>query len=72
MLAYEGDVEEDFGLAFQASVDEFGEVFTHELCENGKETPVNNENREGRCEGTGTSGNLFLFQTTSNRISIGS
>lgn len=47
LLAYEGDVEEDFGLTFQASVDDFGEVYTEELRENGKNMSVTSENREG-------------------------
>ena len=46
MLNYEGSVEEDFGLTFQVSIDEFGAVKTSELKRGGKTIPVTNENRE--------------------------
>lgn len=47
LLAYEGNVEEDFLMHFEASVDEFGEVKTHILKEGGEQIAVTNENRQG-------------------------
>ncbi|XP_076315726.1 putative E3 ubiquitin-protein ligase HECTD2 [Tachypleus tridentatus] len=46
LLAYEGNVEEDFCMNFQVSVEEFGEVKTHVLKPDGENIPVTNENRE--------------------------
>lgn len=46
LLAYEGNVEEDFCMTFQVSVEEFGAVKTHTLKENGEDIPVTNDNRE--------------------------
>ncbi|OQR77391.1 putative E3 ubiquitin-protein ligase HECTD2-like [Tropilaelaps mercedesae] len=46
LLAYEGNVEEDFVMHFEASVDEFGEVKTHILKEGGEQIAVTNENRQ--------------------------
>lgn len=48
LLAYEGNVEEDFLMHFEASVEEFGEVKTHVLKETGEHIAVTNENRQGR------------------------
>ncbi|CAG2119737.1 unnamed protein product, partial [Medioppia subpectinata] len=45
LLSYEGNVEEDFCMNFQVSVEEFGEVKTHVLKSNGHDIVVNNENR---------------------------
>ncbi|XP_054168637.1 probable E3 ubiquitin-protein ligase HECTD2 [Oppia nitens] len=45
LLAYEGNVEEDFCMNFQVSVEEFGEVRTHILKPNGHNIIVNNDNR---------------------------
>ncbi|CAG2103150.1 unnamed protein product, partial [Medioppia subpectinata] len=45
LLSYEGNVEEDFCMNFQVSVEEFGEVKTHVLKPNGHDIVVNNENR---------------------------
>lgn len=47
LLAYEGNVEEDFCMTFQASVEEFGEVRTHVLKTGGQDIPVTNDNRFG-------------------------
>ncbi|KAI1301904.1 putative E3 ubiquitin-protein ligase HECTD2 [Halotydeus destructor] len=46
LIAYEGNVEEDFCMTFQVSVEEFGDVKTHILKPGGENIPVNNENRE--------------------------
>lgn len=44
----------------QVSVEEFGEVKTHVLKEDGENIPVNNDNREGSCgECTCSSGNIL-------------
>ncbi|KAH6947763.1 hypothetical protein HPB50_021139 [Hyalomma asiaticum] len=40
LLAYEGNVEEDFCMNFQVSVEEFGEVKTHTLKYGGEDIPV--------------------------------
>ncbi|KAK6635852.1 hypothetical protein RUM44_001106 [Polyplax serrata] len=45
LLSYEGNVEEDMCLNFQASLEEYGEVKTYKLKENGDNIPVTNENR---------------------------
>ena len=47
LLAYEGDVKEDFCMNFQVSVEEFGKIKTHELKPDGENVPVTNENRQG-------------------------
>lgn len=47
LLSYEGNVEEDFLMHFEASVEEFGEVKTHVLKEGGEHVAVTNENRQG-------------------------
>ncbi|XP_015792141.1 probable E3 ubiquitin-protein ligase HECTD2 [Tetranychus urticae] len=46
LLAYEGNVEEDFCMTFQVSVEEFGQVQTHVLKPGGEDIPVTNRNRE--------------------------
>ncbi|XP_023244373.1 probable E3 ubiquitin-protein ligase HECTD2 [Centruroides sculpturatus] len=46
LLSYEGNVEEDFCMNFQVSVEEFGEMKTHVLKTEGENIPVTNENRE--------------------------
>ncbi|KAL1434216.1 hypothetical protein MTO96_011858 [Rhipicephalus appendiculatus] len=46
LLAYEGNVEEDFCMNFQVSVEEFGEVKTHTLKYGGEDIPVTSENRK--------------------------
>ncbi|RWS05224.1 putative E3 ubiquitin-protein ligase HECTD2-like protein, partial [Dinothrombium tinctorium] len=46
LLLYEGNVEEDFCMNFEVSVEEFGEVKTHILKPNGENIAVTNENRE--------------------------
>ncbi|ELU04155.1 hypothetical protein CAPTEDRAFT_93626 [Capitella teleta] len=46
LLDYEGDVEEDFGLTFQTSVTEFGEVKAHSLKQGGENIHVTNSNRK--------------------------
>ncbi|KAH9362235.1 hypothetical protein HPB48_002213 [Haemaphysalis longicornis] len=45
LLSYEGNVEEDFCMNFQVSVEEFGEVKTHTLKFGGEDIPVTSENR---------------------------
>ncbi|KAK7583894.1 hypothetical protein V9T40_004857 [Parthenolecanium corni] len=45
LLDYDGNVEEDMGMNFQISLEEFGEMKTFELKPNGAEIPVTNENR---------------------------
>ncbi|KAM7283145.1 putative E3 ubiquitin-protein ligase HECTD2 [Ixodes scapularis] len=45
LLSYEGNVEEDFCMNFQVSVEEFGEVKTHTLKVGGEDIPVTSENR---------------------------
>jgi hypothetical protein len=47
LLAFEGDVEETFGLTFQISWEEFGATKVHELRHNGGNISVTNENRKG-------------------------
>ncbi|GIY20830.1 probable E3 ubiquitin-protein ligase HECTD2 [Caerostris darwini] len=46
LLSYEGNVEEDFCMNFQVSVEEFGGVKTHVLKTEGENMPVTNENRQ--------------------------
>ncbi|GBN62632.1 putative E3 ubiquitin-protein ligase HECTD2 [Araneus ventricosus] len=46
LLSYEGNVEEDFCMNFQVSVEEFGGVKTHVLKADGENIPVTNENRQ--------------------------
>ncbi|CAM1307289.1 HECTD2 (predicted) [Pycnogonum litorale] len=46
LLTYEGNVEEDLCLTFQASVDEFGMVKTHLLKPKGDKVYVTNDSRE--------------------------
>ncbi|GFY77850.1 probable E3 ubiquitin-protein ligase HECTD2 [Trichonephila inaurata madagascariensis] len=46
LLSYEGNVEEDFCMNFQVSVEEFGGVKTHVLKTEGENIPVTNENRQ--------------------------
>ncbi|XP_035713374.1 probable E3 ubiquitin-protein ligase HECTD2 isoform X1 [Folsomia candida] len=46
LLKYEGSVEEDMGLSFQASLQEYDRIMTYNLKENGEHIPVTNENRE--------------------------
>jgi hypothetical protein len=48
LLAFEGDVEETFGLTFQISWEEFGATKVHELRYNGGNISVTNENRKGK------------------------
>lgn len=48
LLSYEANVEEDFCMTFQVSVEEFGQVKTHILKPNGENIPVTNENRQGK------------------------
>lgn len=45
LLSYEGNIEEDMCMNFQVSLDEYGEVKTYKLKENGENIPVTNENR---------------------------
>ncbi|XP_054709612.1 probable E3 ubiquitin-protein ligase HECTD2 [Uloborus diversus] len=45
LLSYEGNVEEDFCMTFQVSVEEFGAVKTHVLKADGENLPVTNTNR---------------------------
>lgn len=47
ILAYEGNVEEAFGLTFQVSRDSFGVVQTVDLKPGGGDIPVTNANRDG-------------------------
>ncbi|CAL8078252.1 unnamed protein product [Orchesella dallaii] len=46
LLKYEGSVEEDMGLSFQASLQEYDRIMTYNLKENGEHIPVTNDNRE--------------------------
>ncbi|CAG2066369.1 unnamed protein product, partial [Timema podura] len=46
LLAYEGNVEEDMCLTFQVSLEEYGQVKTYKLREEGENVPVTNESRE--------------------------
>jgi hypothetical protein len=46
LLAFDGDVEETFGLTFSVSYEYFGEVKHHDLLPNGSATPVTKQNRE--------------------------
>ncbi|XP_034243810.1 probable E3 ubiquitin-protein ligase HECTD2 [Thrips palmi] len=46
LLAYQGDVEQDMCLTFQASIEEFGAVKTFPLKQGGEEIPVTNTNRK--------------------------
>ncbi|XP_064630554.1 probable E3 ubiquitin-protein ligase HECTD2 isoform X2 [Lineus longissimus] len=45
LLAYEGDVEDDFGLTFQISITEYGNSKTHVLKPGGETINVTNKNR---------------------------
>ncbi len=44
-MEYDGDVAEDLIVPFQASIEEYGKVITHDLKPDGKNEPVTNENR---------------------------
>lgn len=46
LVSYEGDVENDFGISFQASKQEFGIVRHHILKSSGDKIPVTNSNRK--------------------------
>lgn len=46
LLEYEGDVQDDFGMSFQASFTHVGSLQTFELKKNGKQISVTNENRK--------------------------
>uniref|UniRef100_A0A914V3A1 HECT-type E3 ubiquitin transferase n=1 Tax=Plectus sambesii TaxID=2011161 RepID=A0A914V3A1_9BILA len=46
LLEYNGNVEDDFGLTFQITVEEFGQTKTVELKEDGCDIPVINDNKE--------------------------
>ncbi|XP_046990929.1 probable E3 ubiquitin-protein ligase HECTD2 [Schistocerca americana] len=46
LLAYEGNVEEDMCMSFQVSLEEYGEVKTYKLKDDGENIPVTNENRQ--------------------------
>lgn len=46
LLAYQGDVEHDMCLTFQASIEEFGAVKTFPLKQGGEDVPVTNQNRK--------------------------
>ncbi|XP_074602235.1 putative E3 ubiquitin-protein ligase HECTD2 isoform X3 [Brevipalpus obovatus] len=46
LLAYEGNVEEDFCMTFQVSIEEFGKMKTHVLKVGGEDISVTEENRE--------------------------
>ncbi|PSN35215.1 putative E3 ubiquitin-protein ligase HECTD2 [Blattella germanica] len=46
LLAYEGNVEEDMCMNFQVSLEEYGDVKTYKLKENGENVPVTNGNRK--------------------------
>ena len=45
MLDYDGNVEEDLIMPFQASIEEYGRVITHDLKPGGKSQIVSNANR---------------------------
>ncbi|RWS26545.1 putative E3 ubiquitin-protein ligase HECTD2-like protein [Leptotrombidium deliense] len=45
LLAYEGNVEDDFCMNFEVSVEEFGEIKTHVLKPGGENIAVTNANR---------------------------
>lgn len=45
LLNYEGDVEDDLGLTFQTSKEEFGVVHTSNLKPDGDKIPVTKANR---------------------------
>ncbi|PNF14691.1 putative E3 ubiquitin-protein ligase HECTD2 [Cryptotermes secundus] len=45
LLAYEGNVEEDMCMNFQVSLEEYGDVKTYKLRDNGENIPVTNDNR---------------------------
>ena len=48
LLEYDGNVEETFSRDFVVSqTTPWGDIVEHSLKEDGKETPVTNENREG-------------------------
>lgn len=46
LLHYEGNVEEDMCMNFQVSLEEYGDVKTCQLKENGENVSVTNDNRE--------------------------
>ncbi|XP_052132072.1 probable E3 ubiquitin-protein ligase HECTD2 isoform X1 [Frankliniella occidentalis] len=46
LLAYQGDVEQDMCLTFQASIEEFGAVKTFPLKQGGEDIAVTNQNRK--------------------------
>ncbi|KAG1659351.1 putative E3 ubiquitin-protein ligase HECTD2 [Nymphon striatum] len=46
LLKYEGNVEEDFGITFEAAVEEFGMTKSHLLIPNGDKIPVTNASRQ--------------------------
>ena len=46
VLDYDGNVEDDLIMPFQASIEEYGKVITHDLKPNGKSEIVSNANRQ--------------------------
>src|SRR5437868_4531952 len=47
LRAFDGNVEEIFGLTFEVSYAAFGQVVNHDLIPNGSSVPVTNDNRAG-------------------------
>ena len=47
LLDYEGDVEQEMALTFEAAFEEFGHMRTVQLKENGASIPVTTQNRGG-------------------------
>nr|XP_042904341.1 probable E3 ubiquitin-protein ligase HECTD2 [Parasteatoda tepidariorum] len=64
LLTYEGNVEEDFCMNFQVSVEEFGGIKTHVLKTDGENLPVTNENRHGSLSDQVIVFSRALFATT--------
>ncbi|EEB18379.1 conserved hypothetical protein [Pediculus humanus corporis] len=50
LLDYEGNIEEDMCMNFQVSLEEYGEIKTYKLKENGENIPLTNENRNAYVE----------------------
>ncbi|KAI5707004.1 hypothetical protein M8J76_014059 [Diaphorina citri] len=46
LMSYEGNVEEDMGLTFQVSLEEYGRMKTFKLKKNGENITVTNQNRQ--------------------------
>ena len=61
LLDYEGDVEQEMALTFEAAFEEFGHMRTVQLKENGASIPVTTQNRGGLNHAYHHTGQPFLL-----------